>query len=226
MLRLNLLFLPAVLLMVLVVFGMNIGAFNFHNLKPMFITDWKDILFATQGTVFSFLGFEIVLFYNIWINKPNRTVRAVMSGLLLPLVLYIVVFISVIGIFGSSVTQNTLYPTAELAKQVEIPGGFFERFESIFFTIWVMTLFNTAAMAFDVTIVAARSVFPKTQRITWIVFLCPVIYLLSMQPRNVKELEIFGQWISYAGIVIGWGFPILLLLLAKLRGVKGDGQNV
>jgi len=222
LLRLNLLFLPAVLFILLVVLVMNIHSFNVHNLKPLFVTDWKKVLTASKGTVFSFLGFEIFLFYNSWINRPRKAVKAMAVGLSIPLIVYLVVFGAVIGIFGPTVAQNTLYPTAELAKQVEIPGGFFERLESIFFTIWVMTLFNTAAMAFDVTIIALKTVFPKRKRMTWILALSPIIYLVAMQPQNVKEIDTFGKWISYAGLVVGWGFPTVLLLIAKLRRIKGN----
>jgi len=226
LLRLNLLFLPIVLLIVLVVLVMNIGVFNFHNLKPFFVSDWKSVLISTKETVFSFLGFEILLFYNAWINKPEGTKKAVTAGLLVPFILYLIVFIFVIGVFGAAVAQNTLYPTAELAKQVEIPGGFFERFESIFFTIWVMTLFNTAVMAFDVAIVALRSVMPKPQKITWIVLICPIVYLIAMQPQNVKEIEIFGQLLSYVGLAVGWGMPAGLLLTAKMRRMYGETRKM
>lgn len=222
LLRLNLIFLPLVLLIVLGVLAMNIPFFNIHNLKPLFVTDWKDLLNGGRGTVFSFLGFEIFLFYNALINRPKTIKKAVLGGLTVPLLTYLIVFVFVIGIFGSEVTKNTLYPTAELAKQVEIPGGFFERFESIFFTLWVVTLFNTAAMAFDVTIVALKTVFPKPERMTYIIALCPLIYLVAMQPQGITEIDVFGKWISYAGIAIGWVLPALLLGAAKLWRVEGN----
>ncbi|MFB9274761.1 GerAB/ArcD/ProY family transporter [Cohnella cellulosilytica] len=225
LLRLNVVFLPLVLLIVVGVLAMNIPFFNVHNLKPMFVTNGIDVLKGVRGTVFSFLGFEVFLFYNALNNRPETMRKAILGGLAIPFVIYLVVFVFVIGIFGSEVTKNTLYPTAELAKQVEIPGGFFERFESIFFTIWVVTLFNTAAMAFDVTVLALKGLFPGTQRMTWVIWLCPLIYLVAMQPQSVTEIDIFGEWISYAGIVIGWGLPAILLGAAKLRGVRANGRN-
>lgn len=225
LLRLNVLFLPLVLLIVFLVLVLSIGDFNVHNLKPGFVTDWRQVLLSSRETVFSFLGFEVLLFYNTWNNRPRQTPKAIVAGLAIPLALYLIVFFFVIGIFGSAVTQNELYPTAELAKQVRIPGGFFERIESLFFMIWVMTLFNTAAMAFDVTIVALRDIFPKLKRITGIVVLCPVVYLIAMQPHNVKEIDLFGKWISYSGLAIGWGLPTVLLLLSIMRRNKGHERR-
>ncbi|MEH7521861.1 GerAB/ArcD/ProY family transporter, partial [Bacillus sp. JJ1503] len=64
LLRVNLMFMPVVLLIVLILIIMNIGFFDYKHIKPFFITGWKDILKGSKETVFSFLGFEILLFYN------------------------------------------------------------------------------------------------------------------------------------------------------------------
>ncbi|GJM68877.1 hypothetical protein HMSSN036_10930 [Paenibacillus macerans] len=86
--------------------------------------------------------------------------------------------------------------------------------------MWVMTLFSTAAMAFDVSLLALESVFKKANRFTLILWLTPVIYLAGMQPQNLLEIRIFGEWISYAGIGFGMVVPTLLLLLSLLRRRK------
>jgi len=223
LLRLNLMFLPIVLLILAVLILLNINFFEVKNVRPFFVTEWSGIFKATKETVFSFLGFEIFLFYNMFMNEPNKMVKSVMIGISIPLLLYIIVFIIVIGVFSTDVTENLLYPTAELARLVEIPGGFFERFESLFFTIWVMTLFTTAAMAYDITLLALNAVFKKVKRMTLIFILSPIMFIIAMVPQNVLELAIFGELISYIGIGFGMFFPVLLLLIAKLRGVKGNG---
>lgn len=223
LLRVNLMFVPVILLIVFILIVMNIGFFDFKKLKPFFIAGWKDILKGSKETVFSFLGFEILLFYNAFINEPKSTKKAAMIGMSIPLFLYLLVFVFVIGVFGVEVAANTLYPTAELAKMVEIPGGFFERFESIFFTIWVMTLFSTAAMAFDITLLALRSIFKKADRMTLIFIISPLIFMIAMSPQNFLEISTFGKWISYIGIIFSMLIPFLLLVIAMIRGVRGDG---
>ncbi|MEK5164092.1 endospore germination permease [Paenibacillus sp. FSL R5-0527] len=220
LLRLNLIFLPIVVLLLTALILMNIGFFEFRNLKPFFAADWRDVLYASKESVFSFMGFDILLFYNAFINRPLKIAKAASLGLLLPFFLYLLVFVFTIGVFGVDVTGSVLYPTAELAKEVQVPGGFFERFESIFFSVWVMTLFSTAAMAFDVSLLALESVFKKANRFTLILWLTPVIYLAGMQPQNLLEIRIFGEWISYAGIGFGMVVPTLLLLLSLLRRRK------
>lgn len=221
-LRLNIMFLPIILFIVLLLIILNIRDFKVENIKPFFITGWLDVIKASKETVFSFLGFEILLFYNGFINQPKQTVKASLLGISVSLILYLLVFLFVVGVFGVEVTSNILFPTAELAKQVEVPGGFFERFESIFFTIWVMTLFSTAAMAFDVTLLALCSIFKKIKRMKLIFILTPIIYIIAMTPQNFIEISTFGLYISYSGIVLSMVIPSLLLIIAKLRGVKGN----
>ncbi|WP_068785458.1 GerAB/ArcD/ProY family transporter [Paenibacillus phocaensis] len=219
--RLNTLFLPIVILLLFILFLMNISLFKFNNLMPFFVTDWRSVVVASKESAFSFIGFEILLFYNAVINQPKKVAKASMFGILIPLVLYVLTFIFTVGVFGLEVTGSMLYPTAELAKQVQVPGGFFERFESIFFSVWVLTLFNTASMAYDVALQALEAVFKKAKRITLAFWLGPLIFLVVMQPQNLIEIQQFGEWISYAGIGLGMILPTMLLLLSILRGVKG-----
>jgi len=221
--RINLMFLPIVLCILAVLILLNVNFFEVKNIKPFFVTDWLGILQASRETIFSFLGFETILFYNMFLNKPKDMVKSALVGISIPFLLYLLIFLFVIGVFGTEVTRNLLYPTAELARLVEIPGGFFERFESLFFTIWVMTLFTTAAMAYDVTLLALKSVFNKVNRMTLIFILSPIMYIIAMTPQNVLELSIFGEWISYIGIILSMVIPVLLLIIAKIRGVKVNG---
>jgi len=222
LLRLNLLYLPVIVFIVLAVLIMSLGDFNIRLLKPAFVTPWSEIAIAAKETSISFLGFEILLFYNVFVNKPQKTVKSVLLGLLLPLVIYELVLVFVIGVFGTVVVANTMYPLAEMAKQIEVPGGFFERFESLFFAVWVMSLFSTAAMALDITLLALRQIFRKTSRMTFIIGMAPLLFLIAMQPKNIVEVRMFSTWVSYMGIGIAWIVPVLLLLMAKLRGVRGD----
>ncbi|QOT07949.1 endospore germination permease [Paenibacillus sp. JNUCC32] len=221
--RLNLIFFPIVVTILLLIVLLNLGSLNMHFLLPVFKTDWRRIVASSKDTVFSYLGLEIMLFYNIYVARKSKLPGSLLRGLLIPICIYFVVFVFVIGVFGPMVVSNTLYPLAELAKEVEVPGGIFERFEFFFFVIWLMTLFSTNAMAFDVALLALESVFPKHRRFMMILVLGPVLFILGLLPSSLRELNVFAEWISYMGVGFAWVLPALLLLIAKVRGVKGDG---
>ncbi|QHW29738.1 endospore germination permease [Paenibacillus rhizovicinus] len=218
--RLNLLFLPLVIVIALAVLIFSIGIINVHDLKPFMVTDWKGLAAGTKQCIFSMIGFEAILFYSTMMKKPKALPKAVAIGLVIPVLFYLTIYIICIGVFTQPALKEIMYPAVELAKEAQIPGEFFERFESVFFTIWVMTIFNTTCMAFDVSIHALDSVLPKVGRMKWLFIICPVIYLICMQPQNALQFSKFSEIISYTGITVGILIPILLYAYALIRGER------
>ncbi|MFD0692868.1 endospore germination permease [Paenibacillus sp. GCM10027628] len=222
--RLNILFLPFIIMITLIVLAFSMGKLSIEDLKPVLITDWKHLALGMKDSVFSLLGFEVILFYITLMNKPKDAPKAAIIGVAIPLVLYIAIYLVCVGVFSQFALQEITYPAVELAKEMQIPGEFFERFESIFFTIWIMTVFTTTFMALDCTIYALKSMMTKISHITWVFMLSPVTYLLCMFPRNLTDFAKMGELISYTGLVVAIIIPILIHMVARLRKVKSDAS--
>ncbi len=221
MLRLNLLFLPVVLVVMFIVLLFTTQLFEVENIRPFFSSDWRTLLEGTREVGLSYSGFEIILFYTMLMKNPKEGAKAITLGLSIPILLYMTIYMFVIGVFSADVATNLTYPTIELAKEVEIPGGFFERVESIFFTIWIMTIFNTCAMWLDITLLNLQSMFHKVRKTVWVLILSPMIYFVAMLPQNLVDFFKFADSITYFGMIVVYLCPILLLLIAVIRGVKG-----
>lgn len=223
LLRLNLLFLPVVLVIICVVLVFDLHFIESVNLLPVFTTKGSGYLQGIVDSSFSFLGYGCLLFYVSLMNQPKQAPQAALLGMTIPIVMYIFIYLSTIGILTNVGAANIVYPTVEIAKEVVVPGQFFERFESIFFTIWIMTIFNTVAMSLDLSVVSLEYVFPRVSKMTWLLILAPVAYFLSMQPKNTLDLHRYQEWLSYVGLLFSMPVPALLLLVAAARKVKGDG---
>ncbi len=221
LLRLNMLFIPIVLIIITCLLLFSSSLVEPSNLKPLFVTSWSSILVGAKESVFSLLGFEIVLFYISMMNRPQDAPKAVVIGMVIPVVLYIVVYFFIISVFSVEATRQVIYPTIELAKEIVLPGEFFERFESVFFLIWIMTIFNTSSMALDVCIWSISSIFKKVKKMTWIWIITPFVYIVAMLPQDLIQYAKFGVLISSLGFAIIAIVPISLLIVAKIRGVKG-----
>lgn len=218
--RLNMMFLPIILFVALFALLFNLGWFDPNRLLPMFETDLQGYLKGGHTGVVSYLGFGIVLFYMGLVDNPKKTPKMAAIGMCIPIVLYLMFFLVCIGVFGNEVTANLLYPTIELAKGVEIPGGFFNRFESVFFVIWIMAIFNTTALALDVAVLSLHSIFKHTKKIKVIFIVAPIVYSISMLPQNVMEVSSFGSNISTIAVIYTVFIALVLFVVAKLRGVK------
>ncbi|MDF2959746.1 MAG: spore germination protein [Paenibacillus sp.] len=223
LLRLNLLFFPIVAVVLSLVLFLNVGLIEPRHFKPMFVSDWRGIAKGAQNSGFSFLGFEIVLVYAVYLKKPEQAVKAAVTGTLIPFFVYLVLYLFVIGVFSYSITKEIDFPTIELAKEVEVPGAFFERFESFFFTIWIMTIFNTTAMAFDVSLFTLHQILPGIGKMTKIHVLAPLIYMISFYAQDSNELDSFGLLVSILIVICCVLLPTLIFIAAKWRRVKPNG---
>lgn len=221
LLRLNVMFFPIVFGILLVILLFNIPHFEFGNLRPFFSSNLGDISEGVKESIFSFIGFEILLFYIVIVdNKQLKKVgKYSFIGLGLITFMYLLVLFFSLGVYTLEGTEQLLYPTIELAKTVQIPGGIIERLESLFFTIWIMTIFNTSAMALDISLICLRSLVPKLKKSTCIFILLPLIYVSAMIPQDVIQLNKIGEFIGYSGLIAGGFIPIVLFILLKIRGV-------
>lgn len=222
LLRLNVLFTPVVLLIVLLVMGLNLGYAEVGNLKPFLTTSWTGYMRGFNETLMSLAGFHILLFYVSLMDRPKRAPKMAIKGMIFPVIAYLIIYIMAIAMFGQTTARDMAYPTIEMAKEVHVPGEFFERFESLFFTIWIMTIFNTTVMSYDLVIMSLSSVFKSIRKITWVLILAPVIMVLSMLPETTMELNAFGTLISLSGIFFGVVVPTVLFIIARWRGVSAN----
>jgi spore germination protein len=223
LLRLNMMFFPIVVLILFLVLSFNLPLMEFGNLKPFFAAKWSTVLLGTKETMFAYVGFEVLLFYIALIRKEElkSLAKYPVFGLISIGLFYLLVFFVAVAVLGVEAAEQINYPTVELAKEVEVPGGVIERLDPLFFTVWVMTIFNTSTIAFDVLMMSLQSLFKKAKKSTWILVIIPVIYFLSMMPQDILQLRLVGDAIGYSGLVVGIFIPLLLIIVAHLKGVKG-----
>lgn len=223
LLRLNVLFLPSVLIMIMIVVSFGYRWFEPVNLKPFFVTPPIGIAQGAKEVIYSLLGFEIILYYIVFMERPEKAPKAVLSGIALTVFIYLVLYQLVIGIFSNIGAMNIVYPTIELAKEIQFPGNFFERFESLFFVIWIMTIYNTAAMGFDLANECLSFLFKKLTKRYRLVILAPIAYLICMIPGDMAEFSTLGTIISYMAMLSGILLPISLLMFGGKK--KEEKQN-
>jgi spore germination protein len=222
LLRLNIMFFPITLSVTVFVQVLNIGEIEVEHLRPFFVTPWQDLAMGTLESIYSYLGFSVVLLYISMMNKPSKATKAVVIGMIPPIVLYLLIYAVAIGVFSRTVTAQVIYPTVELAKEARVPGGIFERLESLYFTIWIMTIVNTACMSYDVTIAAVRNLFKKAGKMFVISILSPFIFITAMLPEDLIKYGEMGSLVGYLGIGMEMLLPSLLLAIALIRKVKAQ----
>ncbi|MFC4023276.1 endospore germination permease [Oceanobacillus longus] len=222
--RLNALFLPIIFFTTAILVFFSIGYMEVKNVLPVFKTDIQGYMQGSMLSIFSYTGIGIMFFYISLVREPEKAPSMAALGMSWAVILYIIVYLTCIAVFGEITTANIRFPFIELSKSIEIPGGFFERLESVFFVIWIMAIFTTTTMAFDVAVLALNSIFPNINKLKIIFVLSPIIYLIGGLPQNFIEIGKFGDFIGY----FGWGLSgmvmILLWVMYIVKGAKQSGK--
>ncbi|WP_042225286.1 GerAB/ArcD/ProY family transporter [Oceanobacillus manasiensis] len=219
--RLNMLFFPIIVLITFALAMFSLGWFEIENYFPIFKTGLMDHLKAAELSSLSFVGFNVLFFYIAIVKDTEKAPKASIYGMLIVVSLYFLIFLVNLGVFGNAVTGNLVYPLIELAKEIEIPGGFFERFDSFFFVIWIMSIFNTVAMSVDVSIYAFQSIL-NLKKITYLFCVAPIIYIIGMVPEGALEVGKFGTFIGYFGIISSSSIAIILFTISKIKGGRNQ----
>lgn len=223
--RLNGIFLPLIFFItgLLIIFAINF--MKLDHVLPLFTTKMDGYVKGTIDSTFAYAGLGILFFYIPLTKDANKVPSRAAFGMSWVVVLYLFIYLTSIAVFGQATTEAIRLPLIELAKTIEIPGGFFERMESVFFVIWLTAIFTTTIMAYDVAVFALQSILPKLKKHTIVFGLSPIIFFISMIPKNFLENRIFANFVSYTTYIIPIVVAILLWIMYGIKGGKGRGQG-
>lgn len=219
--RLNVLFFPIVMGGLLILILLPLGFIDVENFLPVFQTDFQGYLKATYSSVNTFMGFGIVLFYIALVKNPKGAPKMTVLGILSAMIFCFFLFIVCIGTFGNSTTSNLFFPIFDLSRAVEIPGGFFERFDAFLFVIWTVNVFTTCLLAFDIVVMTITMVFTKVKKMNVIFALSPTIFFISMLPKNYLELIQIGKYLPPFILI---HLIIVTMMLGIAYKLKGGNQ--
>lgn len=229
LLRLNMMFLPIVISAILLLSLLNINLMKVDNLLPVFQTDWKNYTNGVKDSIFTFIGFEVALFYTVLLNgNVKKAPFAVAKGVMVTVTSYILIYITCISVFTYITTKGLTYPTIELGKEIEVGGGFLERFDAIFFTTWIITIYNTTVMYFDLAVLLFCSMFPKVPKHRFIFISAPIIFFVNMVPGEVETLIGYGTylaWVDLGFVVISTLFVFIIYTLKKRRDKRNEAPS-
>ncbi|HDR7792943.1 TPA: endospore germination permease [Bacillus luti] len=227
LLRLNILFLPIVLIAIVFLFLLNVNLMEVDNLLPVFQTHMSQYVIGIKDSVFTFIGFEVALFYAAMLNDKaaKKAPLAVAKAIMVTVLSYILIYVTCISVFTYMTTRGLTYPTIELGKEIEIGGGFLERFDAIFFTTWIITIYNTTAMYYDVASLLFCAMFPKVKKQIFIFVSAPIIFMVNMLPGNLDTLSNYGTYLAWIDMGLIVLVPLLVFIVYKIKRRNGGNET-
>ncbi|GGM23729.1 spore germination protein YndE [Paraliobacillus quinghaiensis] len=217
---LNLIFFPITFIVLFLMVILNINNFNFSYLQPFFAGGIKPIVIGIKETSLSFLGIELIFFLMAYIKKDKIELKKINLSIIMVTFVYTIITLFTYGIFTVDTTKTLLFPTVEMAKEIQLEVGVFERLESFLITIWSLTMFNTFSVFFILLLDVIKNHLVKNKSFNITPVLIALIFWISFIPKNVNELGNFSNWVSQSGgvlIIVLFLFSIIQTYIIKSR---------
>lgn len=220
-------YLPIIVFPAIVIVALSLRNAKAINLLPIWgnANSWSNLL---GGVLVVAALFQAAFIYTMvipYMRRPERALVASSAGLAIAGGLYLSIVIAVIGVFGAEETKKLQWPTLELAKTTTLPGNVLERLDAAFLALWVTAVFSTLFSTYYFTIFAIGKLFRMRDRNMLAPFLMPLLFAFAMVPTNVLHMyQIIGQ-VGRLGLYLTIGYPLFLLIVAKIRRIRGNSDD-
>lgn len=209
---------PLILGFVIFLFLVTLPEIDFTNVLPAFQSDFSKIPKGMEQAFFSYIGFEILLFAFPSAEKKEDSLKTAMAGQGIVIVIYTIIFLLTLAQYGVHSLKRQIFPTLSLVKEVDLPGFFVENLDNLVMAFWVLVIFTTMACFYFASGMVLANLFNTRDHAFYIVPIAPIVYVVSMIPRNILILnETLGKYTNYLGFVTIILMPIIIYIVALFK---------
>ncbi len=215
---------PISIFILILCYILSTRLFDIQHLRPFLSEGMLPVIRGMKSGILIYSGCEVVMTMTAFMQHPQQAVRGMIVGFCIPLMLYLVTIVMVIGGLSIDSVITSTWPTLDLVRSFEIAGFFFERFEFPLLVIWLMQMFcNFCSFFFNASLGISQVFHLKIHPVMFV--LMPVIFICTMIPQRINDVFSLGDAIGYTGVLIFILLPLLLSIVLIIRK-KGLKQNV
>ncbi|MBT2574756.1 endospore germination permease [Bacillus sp. ISL-51] len=208
-------YLTITIIILLIVFAFSFKIFNLDNLRPVLGQGFSSITSSLTVVSVSFLGIEVMLFLPEYLKNKKDAFRLSATGFSIPIILYMISYVIVVGALTTQDVQTMIWPTIALFQSFELKGLFIERFESFLLAVWIVQFFTTYVSYGYFATSGLKKIFGLPMK-KGIIFVAIATYFGSLMPKDANVLMTFSDILGY----IFFGLFLLPLLLFIVVAVK------
>lgn len=214
--------LPISIIVLLVSFGVSLRIFDINQLRPVLGSGILPVLRGMKTAILIYSGCEVVLTLVAFLQEPKQAAKAMLRGVAIPFILYLLTVVFVIGCLSVDNVVTSTWPTIDLVRSFEITGFFIERMEFPLMVVWLMQMFCNFSSFFFQASLGISQIF-AVQLKPIIFMLAPVIFIATMLPRSLQDVFKLGNAIGYLGLGMFFVLPLILSIIWMIRkkGTKG-----
>ena len=197
---------------------------DFTNILPMFQSDLRQLPNGIRNTIFSYAGFDILLFALPYAENKSRKrlVKASIYSIGIVTVIYIALFMLTLTQLSVAQIKADPYPLLLITKLVDLPGYFLQNLDGVIMTIWIMVIFSTMLPMYYSSGKILSKIFNTKSHSIFILILLPIIFLVAFIPDTIVELDIIMPLIiNILGTLVLAIIPLALFLVGRIKRRRG-----
>ncbi len=223
--RTNLLTLPIVLISMISLFIANSKNFELGRIYPILGKGFNSTFLAGSGNLFAFGGLSLLYFLPPHLKDYSQYKKITFISILISLIYLLLNVSTTLLMFDTFVETDELMPLYSAVRYIEF-GTFFERLDSIFLLIWIISFSCYLAIMMNFCI----SIFKKLTNIKNSKFIVMPLGLLLVSigiiPNNIALSNYLGSVIyKYSFFILVLLISLPILILANLKNKKLSGDN-
>ncbi len=204
----------------------GIPKMDLTNLLPIMRTPPLKFIAGLGTIVTSYLGFETLFLFQPMLKRPEETGKAMVFSLGVVTLIYTLVVVVAISLFGEIQIQRLMWPSFSIYRIVEVPGAFLENVYGVVMAVWVVAVYTTLALFFFAAVNVLSRLLALEEHSFMVLPLAFFVYFLALIPDDISQvyqsLDISSK---YLGISMGFVLPFLLIVIAKVRGIGKGGRE-
>lgn len=188
------------------------------NILPMIQSDIRQLPEGIKVALFSFAGFEVLLFAIPFAEDKKRLTKTSISGIVIVIVLYLVLFLVTLTQLSIQQIKSDPFPLLMVAKLINLPGYFLQNLDGLVTAIWVIIIFSTMASVYYSSSKILSKIFRAKSHKASVLILIPVIYFLAFLPKNVIQINnIMSNVVIYLAMIVIFLIPFILFMVGRIK---------
>jgi spore germination protein (amino acid permease) len=187
------------------------------RLRPIGTNSFIEIVKASPDAFVSIIGFELILFIMPFLKNPKKSLIVLSFANLFTVALYVFLFVTCVisfsGVQFSLIQEPLLYLFRGLSFE------FVERIDVIFLSFWLVPIASTLVIQLFNASHGVQHLF-SIQRKKAVYLISVILFCIGLFPVSVAVKDTLSNILIYLNITFVFFFPTLLLIIAKLRGMK------
>ncbi len=194
------------------------------NLRPIGGSGVVNIMKGVLPSFFTFAGYETLLVYYPYISDKQKPImRNSVLAILVVTLIYTLTVMAEIALFGPEEILTVLYPSINYLTSVNTP--IIERSEIFFTTFWIFTALTSAGIQYFTSSVLLQNIFNTKKTSVFTYALAPIVFFISISPRNTTVVAKLVGKIGNASIFFGFLLPIILFIMYLIKGKDKNNEK-